>query len=87
MIFYLDVAFCWHSSYLVWWQNWDFLVYPVLRHIQCFIAFSGRTDPTECKSAACKVGTLEEILLLTKFKMAPVETSFPITQPIHDLES
>ena len=51
-----------------------FFVYPVLRHIQCFISFSGKTDPTDCKSAGCKFGTLGEFFLLMKFKMVTIET-------------
>ena len=65
---------CSSQLQLVWWQNWNILVYPVLRHVQCFIAYSDRTNPTDCKSAECKVSTLEELVLLTKFKMATIET-------------
>ena len=55
---------------IVRWQNEVLGWNPDLRHIQCFIAVSGRSDSTEHKSVECKVCTLEEFFLWPKFKMA-----------------
>ena len=48
---------------VVRWKNGLFLVNLVLRHIQCFIAFSYVLGSIKYKLAACQVGILGEIFL------------------------